>query len=215
MTGYDDDALSTNTVLAAIANNANPRHRAITTHSPRGARRMQLLDRMPLADAIDITAAVYIGPGSEWECPITFSDVGAQYPSLDHPAIARMIQQDFKPLALTGSLHFPNWRHLGGERGPATFIYRPIAAIVADLRGRDLACTCPLDEACHGDVLLRLANPEHQCPECAQGKHRNCTEITLDSDDLWTPCNCHTITQHTIPTATALAAARQEAANRP
>jgi hypothetical protein len=26
------------------------------------------------------------------------------------------------------------------------------------LRGRDLACTCPLDEPCHADVLLELAN---------------------------------------------------------
>lgn len=27
------------------------------------------------------------------------------------------------------------------------------------LRGRDLMCWCPLDGACHADVLLRLANP--------------------------------------------------------
>lgn len=26
------------------------------------------------------------------------------------------------------------------------------------LRGKDLACTCPLDRACHADELLRLAN---------------------------------------------------------
>ena len=26
------------------------------------------------------------------------------------------------------------------------------------LRGKDLACWCPLDEPCHADVLLRLAN---------------------------------------------------------
>ncbi len=26
------------------------------------------------------------------------------------------------------------------------------------LRGRDLACWCPLDQACHADVLLELAN---------------------------------------------------------
>jgi hypothetical protein len=28
----------------------------------------------------------------------------------------------------------------------------------ADLAGRDLMCWCPLDEACHADVLLELAN---------------------------------------------------------
>jgi hypothetical protein len=28
------------------------------------------------------------------------------------------------------------------------------------LRGRDLACWCPLDQPCHADVLLELANRE-------------------------------------------------------
>ena len=27
-----------------------------------------------------------------------------------------------------------------------------------ELHGRDLACYCPLDEACHADVLLAVAN---------------------------------------------------------
>ena len=27
-----------------------------------------------------------------------------------------------------------------------------------ELRGRDLACWCPLSEACHADVLLDVAN---------------------------------------------------------
>jgi hypothetical protein len=26
------------------------------------------------------------------------------------------------------------------------------------LRGKDLACFCPLDQPCHADILLRLAN---------------------------------------------------------
>lgn len=28
----------------------------------------------------------------------------------------------------------------------------------AELRGRDLACWCPLDQPCHADVLLEYAN---------------------------------------------------------
>ena len=31
-------------------------------------------------------------------------------------------------------------------------------AIVQELRGKNLACWCPLDKKCHADVLLRLAN---------------------------------------------------------
>ena len=30
--------------------------------------------------------------------------------------------------------------------------------LFADLRGRDLVCWCPLDQPCHADVLLQLAN---------------------------------------------------------
>lgn len=31
---------------------------------------------------------------------------------------------------------------------------------LSSLRGRDLACWCPLDQPCHADVLLDLANRE-------------------------------------------------------
>ena len=33
-----------------------------------------------------------------------------------------------------------------------------LTEIRAALRGRDLACWCPLDQPCHADVLLSLAN---------------------------------------------------------
>ena len=29
---------------------------------------------------------------------------------------------------------------------------------LSELRGKDLACYCPLDQPCHADVLLELAN---------------------------------------------------------
>jgi hypothetical protein len=35
-----------------------------------------------------------------------------------------------------------------------------VAQIRAELGGRDLACWCGPDQACHGDVLLELANSE-------------------------------------------------------
>ena len=38
--------------------------------------------------------------------------------------------------------------------------YPSLAEIRAELRGRDLACWCPLDQPCHADVLLDLANAE-------------------------------------------------------
>jgi hypothetical protein len=33
-----------------------------------------------------------------------------------------------------------------------------IDEVRAELRGRDLACYCPLDGPCHADVLLQIAN---------------------------------------------------------
>lgn len=35
--------------------------------------------------------------------------------------------------------------------------------IVGGLRGSDLACWCPLDEPCHADVLLEIANEVKPC----------------------------------------------------
>lgn len=32
--------------------------------------------------------------------------------------------------------------------------------ITAQLRGKNLACWCPLDQPCHADVLLEIANRE-------------------------------------------------------
>jgi len=33
-----------------------------------------------------------------------------------------------------------------------------LEAVHLELRGKDLACWCPLDEPCHADVLLEMAN---------------------------------------------------------
>lgn len=38
-------------------------------------------------------------------------------------------------------------------------------ARLPELRGKNLACWCPLDQPCHADVLLELANVEVECGE--------------------------------------------------
>ena len=60
----------------------------------------------------------------------------------------------------------------GNYAGPTRFDYeRDIAGLsnadraffmdeVAKLRGKNLACWCPLDQPCHADVLIELANPD-------------------------------------------------------
>ena len=71
--------------------------------------------------------------------------------------------RSFRALVETRYADYPDWwerlRRLYG-----TFRQRPIDIIKHDLRGKNLACWCPLvDEdgkpvPCHADVLLELAN---------------------------------------------------------
>jgi hypothetical protein len=37
-----------------------------------------------------------------------------------------------------------------------------LAENIGELRGKNLACWCPLDASCHADVLLRIANGDPQ-----------------------------------------------------
>jgi hypothetical protein len=69
------------------------------------------------------------------------------------------ITKDFvmvRDVAHAVQLYREMWEHwlaadtLGGGRSPWT-VFDP-------LRGHDLACWCPLDQPCHADVLLELAN---------------------------------------------------------
>lgn len=48
-------------------------------------------------------------------------------------------------------------RHAGARRRG---LDQSVAAWLAPLRGRHLACFCPLDKPCHADVLLALANAD-------------------------------------------------------
>lgn len=36
--------------------------------------------------------------------------------------------------------------------------HHPLEVMQSELRGKDLACWCPLDKPCHADILLELAN---------------------------------------------------------
>lgn len=70
---------------------------------------------------------------------------------------------DYYRLAATQWLAVPYTRVPRPDIGPDAFTFG--AHLVAEaaphaLRGKDLACWCPLDQPCHADVLLELANGE-------------------------------------------------------
>lgn len=48
------------------------------------------------------------------------------------------------------------WRDAGGS--VAALVGIASGALLKDLRGKNLACWCALDQPCHAEILLRMAN---------------------------------------------------------
>lgn len=42
-----------------------------------------------------------------------------------------------------------------------------VSDVIRELEGKNLACWCPLDQPCHADILLRIANLL-SCPFCGE-----------------------------------------------
>jgi hypothetical protein len=109
---------------------------------------------------------IYVGRGSKWGNPCT----QVRMPALD----GSEWEQEGRLGKASGQSHafvHPDksvtW-HLvkDATREQAVAMYRRwldmrpglVEAARAELAGRDLMCWCPLDEPCHADVLLELAN---------------------------------------------------------
>lgn len=75
--------------------------------------------------------AVYVGRPSKWGNPYTAEEWGADAV----PMFQAFVETNRRP-----------------ANGPTLRMVRE------ELRGKDLACWCPLDQPCHADVLLKLAN---------------------------------------------------------
>ena len=113
--------------------------------------------------------AVYVGRPSRWGNP--FSEfhgrtIGPEWGIVrEWPLMRGVCRVDDEQLALY-STHVPS----EGAVQAAVDCYRSLAEVrmrdqpavaerwLAPLVGRDLACWCPLDQPCHADVLLELAN---------------------------------------------------------
>jgi hypothetical protein len=105
--------------------------------------------------------------GADWEWEDRISAAGMQHDYF-HPdgRVTRCTIRDLTRAeavtlyreALTGvteHLREPRWAHIGPWENPVT-----LDEVRRHLAGHDLACWCPLDQPCHADVLLDLANGE-------------------------------------------------------
>jgi hypothetical protein len=81
------------------------------------------------------------------------------------PPTVKVARQDLWTIAFVGK-EIGTGEYVQGLAGrfcalfePPTLPERPD---LSELRGKDLACWCPLDQPCHADVLLELANREEK-----------------------------------------------------
>ena len=119
--------------------------------TPRRIKR-QRTEGWRLADATsNPNGAVIVSRPSRFGNPFTLKDA---------------IEAEFTDPHSACALNFAEWLRVGTEGGWYEETYRigrnvydrrRILAELDTLRGKDLACTCPLDKPCHADVLLKLA----------------------------------------------------------
>ena len=96
---------------------------------------------------------VYVGRGSKWGNPFRVVHPGSAFEKPMYPAIAvasfrRMVEKEgsWTPVPLP-------W-----PKGKIPRQWTTVKEVGEELRGKNLACWCPLDQPCHADVLLELAN---------------------------------------------------------
>lgn len=121
--------------------------------------------------------AVYVGRGSKWGNPFAVGRV-SDWPRWGGPAPYRVetpdgriwhhetgrkvilgrvaADQHHKKLAAAHAVELFAL-HIG-PMGNFEYDDEELTELRTKLAGRDLACWCPLDSPCHGDVLLELAN---------------------------------------------------------
>lgn len=87
--------------------------------------------------------AVYVGRPSRWGNPFKAGHVKWMYRHSDGAAV------QFAPKDAEEAAAF--FREIVCNE-------QTVAQIRKELAGKDLACWCPLDQPCHADVLLDLAN---------------------------------------------------------
>ncbi|MDH6199218.1 hypothetical protein M2272_005886 [Mycobacterium frederiksbergense] len=96
--------------------------------------------RMPECSCGCGNSARYVGRGTRWGNPFIIGAAGFRLPN-------------------GGAVFYRSGT--GASAAIVVDLYRKWTARtlpLTEIRGHDLACWCPLDQACHADVLLELAN---------------------------------------------------------
>lgn len=103
---------------------------------------------------------VYVGRGSQWGNPHRIGDI-VQDRNEENMTWEKHAIKAKEAVAMYSADLFP-YRHQGVNSTLEAFYVSVanIEDIQSQLRGKNLACWCPLDKPCHADVLLEVANSE-------------------------------------------------------
>jgi hypothetical protein len=96
------------------------------------------------------TVSVTRGPGRKWGNPFTIADARDAGHRGTDAELAEYCVRVFRRWLAGGN---QDW--MGAESDNSRKV---MLDHLPDLRGQNLACFCPLDQPCHADVLLDLAN---------------------------------------------------------
>jgi hypothetical protein len=84
---------------------------------------------------------VYVGRPSKWGNPFAVGDIVHKGP--DYSGRDMVVRDNEHACSL-----YKEW----------LFTKRQARELISELRGKNLACWCPMDQACHVDILLAEAN---------------------------------------------------------
>jgi len=108
---------------------------------------------------------IFVGRPSKWGNPFEMGSPSGLFSDGDNgaliPSMTRDHAIDFYASALRGKLT-PEMYPRGHEwvRWWWSKFHEPPLEAVRELRGHDLCCWCSLDQHCHADVLIELANAD-------------------------------------------------------
>jgi hypothetical protein len=105
---------------------------------------------------------VVVARPSKWGNPYRIDDLQASWGRVADPVDrARLCVEHYRSMVMEGFVTVPYTilePHERADGSRSVGAHRVTEVAAKYLRGKNLACWCPLDRPCHADVLLELAN---------------------------------------------------------
>jgi len=97
---------------------------------------------------------VYVGRGSKWGNPFKIGE----FTQVMHKSSAYPYEMYMDSFKVVGNSHAVQLFKTASDKRADWYHKDYIFPCLEDLKGKNLACWCRLDQPCHADVLLEIAN---------------------------------------------------------